>query len=299
MRWALSEDSHPGGGILDWVRRFTRTERAFARLDKALSARSHHSVSELRGMIDLGYALEDPTAARKWTDVLIAEHPDDPHALAARASALHQMELDGVSRDSIVTLLPSLDSLYARSGGLLTERWSVAQLVGRYADSAAVRRWQLRQARSAPPFVIDPDAVAWLKDADIRDSVEANARDVLASSPPPVFRLARFERMWAFTTLANVAYSRGDARGAVAWSDSAQGLGNSCTKPTTRVRVVALLAGGDTLRAEDALAERYWWPEASPDSARVLLGRRFDASRWQSKVAAAEQRNRACYGGKR
>lgn len=310
LRWAISDvawsssntgiDSRPAGGILDWVRRFMRTERAFARLDKALSARPHHSVSELRGMIALGYALEDPTSARRWTDVLVAEHPDDPRALAARASALHQMELDGVSRDSIDALLPSLDTLYVRSGGLLLERWGVAQLIDRYGDSSAVRRWQLRQARGAPPFVVSAEALASLKDAGLRDSAEANARELLASSaPPPLFRSAKVERMWAFLTLAGVAYWRGDARGAVAWTDSAQALGDSCSKPTTHVRVVALLAVGDTLRAEEALADRWWWRDDLRDSARVLLGRRFDASRWQSRVAAAQQRYRACYGGRR
>ena len=299
LRWALSDDSRPVGGIADWVRRFTRTERAFSRLDKALSARSHHSVSELGAMITVGYALEDPATAGRWTDVLIVEHPNDPRALAARTRALHQMELDGVSRDSIVTLLPSLDTLYVRSGGMLVDRWEVEQLIGRYGDSSTVRRWQLRQVRGGASPLNNPDTLAWLQDAGVRDSAEAYARELLASSPAPLFRAARFERMWAFTTLAGIAYSRGDARGAVAWSDSAQALGDSCTKPTTRMRVVALLAVGDTLRAEDALADRYWWPEASPDSARVLLGRRFDASRWQSKVAAAEQRNRACYGGRR
>ena len=307
LRWAVSDvawsssntsiDSRPAGGILDWVRRFTRTERAFARLDKALSGRPHHTVSELRGMIALGYALEDPAAARRWTDVLIDEHPDDPRALAARASALHQMELDGVSRDSIVRLLPSLDTLYARSGGLLVDRWAVAQLIERYGDSSTVRRWQLRQVRSALPFAIDFESWAWLKDVGIRDSAEANAREVLASSPAPLLRFARFERMWAFTTLANVAYLRGDARGAVAWTDSAQALGDSCSKPTTRVRVLALLGVGDTLRAENALAERWWYQQASTDSARVLLGNHFNASRWRSKVAAAEQRYRACHVG--
>jgi hypothetical protein len=294
LRWALSEDSQPGGGILDWVRRFTRTERAFARLDKAMSGRPHHSVSELRGMIALGYALEDPAAARRWTDVLIAEHPDDARALAARVGALHQMELEGVSRDSIVKLLPSLDTLYASSGGLLVDRWAIAQIIGRYGDSATVRRWQLRQTRGAPPLLMNPDALAWLKDVEIRDSADANARELLASSPPPVFRIARFERMWAFTTLANVAYLRGDARGAVAWTDSAQALGDSCSRPTTHVRVVALLAIGDTLRAEEALAERSWWRDALGDSARVLLGNHFDARRWKSEVAA-QQRYGACH----
>ena len=305
LRWALSEDSHAGGGILDWVRRFTRTERAFARLDKALSARSHHRVYELYGMIDLGYALEDPAAARRWADVLVAEHPDDPRALGARARALHQMELDGVPRDSIGALLPSLDSLYVRSGGLLVDRWQVAQLIGRYGDSSTVRRWQLRQVRAGLPGVRrglpvgnNPDALGWLQDVGVRDSAEAYARELLASSPAPLFRVARFERMWAFTTLAGVAYWRGDVRGAVAWTDSAQAVGDSCAKPATYVRVVALLAVGDTLRAEEALAERWWWRDASPDSARVLLGHHFDASRWQRKVAAAEQRYRACHARK-
>jgi hypothetical protein len=298
LRWALSEDSPPGGGILDWVRRFTRTERAFARLDRTLSARPHHSVSELRGMIALGYALEDPPAARRWTDVLIAEHPDDPHALAAWARALHQMELDGASRDSIVTLLPLLDTLYARSGGLLVDPWAVA-LIEQYGDSSAVRRWQLRQVRSALPFAIDFEALAWIKDTAIRDSAEANAREVLASSSPvPLLRFARFERMWAFITLANVAYLRGDARAAVAWTDSAQALGDRCTKATTHVRIVALLAVGDTVRAEEALAGRWWRRDALGDSARVLLGDHFDASRWKSEVAAAERRYHACYGSK-
>jgi hypothetical protein len=298
LRWALSEDSHPGGGILDWVRRFTRTERAFARLDKAMSGRMHHSVSELRGMIALGYALEDPVAARRWTDVLIAEHPDDPHALAARASAIHQMELDGVPRDSIATLLPSLDTLYVRSGGLLVDRWAVAQLIGRYGDSATVRRWQLRQSRGALPFVMNPDALEWLKDVEIRDSAEANARELLTSSPVPLLRGARFERIWAFMTLANVAYLRGDARGAIAFTDSAQALGDSCSRPTTHVRVDALLAIGDTVRAEEALAERLWWRDALGDSARVLLGNHFDARRWKSEVAAAQRRYGACHGSR-
>jgi hypothetical protein len=305
LRWALSDDSRPADGILDWVRRFTRTERAFSRLDKALSARSHHRVYELYGMIDLGYALEDPAAAGRWADVLVAEHPDDPRALGARARALHQMELDGAPRDSIAALLPSLDSLYVRSGGLLVDRWQVAQLIGRYGDSSTVRRWQLRQVRAGLPGVRgglpvgnNPDALAWLQDVGVRDSAEAYARELLMSSPAPVFRVARFERMWAFTTLAGIAYWRSDARGAVAWTDSAQAVGDSCAKPATYVRVVALLAVGDTLRAEEALAERWWWRDASPDSARVLLGDRFDASRWQSKVAAAQQRYRACHANK-
>jgi DNA-directed RNA polymerase specialized sigma24 family protein len=49
------------------------------------------------------------------------------------------------------------------------------------------------------------------------------------------------------------------------------------------------------LRAEEALAERSWWRDALGDSARVLLGDHFDASRWRNTVAAAQQRFRACH----
>lgn len=295
MRWALYDDSRSATSMLDWVRRFTRTERAFARLDKNLSAQHVHRVFELVGMIDLAYALEDPVAARRWTDALVAEHPDDPRALAAKARALHQMELDGVPRDSIELLLPTLDTLYVRSGGLLIDPWGVSELIRLNGDSSTVRRWHIREVRHRAWLVESRDPTLLLEDGVLRDSAEAYAREVVQFSPVSRLVTGRYERVGAFTILGDVAYRRGDARTALAWTDSAERVMDGCPNPATHLRVLSLLALGDTLRAEDAIARRWWSDEASETEARNLLGRRFDALRWQNKLAAAKRDFRSCY----
>jgi hypothetical protein len=294
LRYALADDGQPSSSILDWVRRFTMRQRTLGRLDEALRGRARHRAFELLGMIDLAYALEEPGVARYWTDALVREHPEEPRTLLARTRALHQMELDGIPRDSIAALLPSLDTLYARSGGRLIDAWAISALVRNTGDSASVRRWTLREIRGGAILSYRRAGFDMLKDAELADSAAAWARETIAQRHSPGSAPQRFEQVRAYATLAGAAYWRGDARSALAFTDSAWRSGDDCLYMSSFARVAALLAMGDTLRAEDALAERSYFPDASPDSARALLGSQFDAARWKSKVAAAESRERAC-----
>ena len=294
LRYALADDGQPSSSILDWVRRFTMRQRTLGRLDEALRGRARHRAFELLGMIDLAYALEEPGIARYWTDALVREHPEEPRALLARTRALHQMELDGTPRDSIAVLLPSLDTLYVRSGGRLIEPWAISSLVRNAGDSADVRHWMLREVRGGAVLSYQRAGFDLLKDSELADSAAAWARETIAERRSPVSRQQMFEQVRAYSTLAGAAYWRGDARAALAFTDSAWRSGDDCLYMSSFARVAALLALGDTLRAEDALAERSYFPDASPDSARALLGPRFDVARWRSRVAAAESRERAC-----
>jgi hypothetical protein len=294
LRYVLADDGQPSSSILDWVRRFTMRQRTLGRLDEALRARTRHRAFELLGMIDLAYALEEPGIARYWTDVLVREHPEEPRTLLARTRALHQMELDGTPRDSIAALLPLLDTLYVRSGGRLIDAWAISSLVRNVGDSASVRRWMLREIRGGAIFSYRRAGFDMLKDAELADSAAAWARETIARRHAPASTEQRFAQVRAYSTLAGAAYWRGDAQSALAFTDSAWRNGDDCLYMSSFARVAALLALGDTLRAEDALAERSYFPDASPDSARALLGPQFDAARWKSKVAAAESRERAC-----
>jgi hypothetical protein len=145
----------------------------------------------------------------------------------------------------------------------------------------------------------DRKALASFRDEAMRDTAEAASREVLALSPVSPVRTGNYERVRAYNILAAVTLWRGDARSALAFADSADAITYYCSKPGTYVRVAALLAVGDTSRAEDALANRVWWTEASEAEALAMLGPHFDASRWQGKVAAAREHYRSCHAGRR
>jgi hypothetical protein len=298
LRYLLADDGQPSTSVLEWVRRFTMRERTLVRLDKSLRARPTHGVFELVGIIDLAYLLEEPELARSWTDALVREHPDDPHALDAQVRALHQLELDGVPRDSIARELLSLDVLYEKAGGRTLQPWAISALVNNAGDSAAARRWRLREIRSGAFLGYRHSAFEEMRDRDVADSASAWAREYLQSAPVESSLEQRITKMRAYAALADAAYWRGDARRALSLTDTAQALGAPCLRYVGYARTAALLTLGDTLRAQDALAERSWWPDASRDSVRMLLGAKFDEPRWNASLGAAQARDRACRAGR-
>ncbi|HET7136041.1 MAG TPA: hypothetical protein VFJ25_08990, partial [Casimicrobiaceae bacterium] len=182
MRWLLTA-GRSQSGTFDWLGFFTRSEHRYSRLARELDARKRVRPGELAGMAKFAYQIEEPEAASEWTDRLAREYPSSPYAFALRVDQLHAMELRGAPRDSIARALPSLDTLYALSGGRILDIYTLRTVVGNNADSATVRRWTLREARGGAffPTVMMRGRMAF-HDAELRDSVEAFSRDVLANS---------------------------------------------------------------------------------------------------------------------
>jgi hypothetical protein len=111
------------------------------------------------------------------------------------------------------------------------------------------------------------------------------------------------DKSWATRTLAHVALLNGDARGALALADSSQvfatqgircGSGYDGSK---RIRARAWFALGDTIAAERDLVAGMpfdYHAGAYADSARIALGRHFDAARWTAEVDSSQKAQVAC-----
>ena len=302
MRWFLA-DSRAGTGTFDWLKFFDSAERRFGRLTTRLNAKANARPGELAGMAWLAYRIEEPGAAAQWTDRLMREHPDDPWALDLRVMELHEMELRRVPRDSIARLIPSLDTLYERSGrrpGYAYDLWNV---IANNADSATIHRWSVREARSGRFFGTEFNGrAAAFRDPEVRDSAEAYAREVLAGNTAIDLRMGWLERPRAYLTLASVALARGDYARALRLTDSTRTLAASIRAAPGRclaiggdTRALALLALGDTAGATPYLAAfGVNSVILSPDSAERMLGSYFTPERWQHAVDSVEAARRAC-----
>jgi hypothetical protein len=300
MRWVVY--TGPGSrGTFDWLQFFTSNERTYTRLATELDARTRVRAGGLAGMAKLAYQIEEPKAAGEWTDRLVREYPSSPYAFSLRVQQLHAMELREAPRDSIAALLPSLDSLYALSGGRIGDIYTLRTVVGNNADSATARRWALREARAGSffPTVLMRGRMVF-GDPELRDSVEAFARDVLANQflrdhAPPESWYTELSRPRAYASLAAIELERGRYRHAIALSDSARA--GDCVWPGQDTRALALLALGDTVAAVPFLAVYGRYP-LSADSAKLLLGSHFNETRWWQASDSVESVRRACRGGR-
>lgn len=300
LRWVVS--TGPGSGeAFNWLQFFTSNERTYARLATQLDARTRVRAGELAGMAKLAYQIEEPTAAGEWTDRLVHEYPASAYAFSLRVQQLHAMELREAPRDSIAARLPSLDSLYALSGGRIGEIYTLRTVVGNNADSATARRWALREARAGSffPTVLMRGRMVF-GDAELRDSVEAFARDVLANQflrehAPPESWYTELSRPRAYASLAAIELERGRYSHAIALTDSARA--GDCVWPGQDTRALALLALGDTVAAVPFLAVYARYP-LSADSAKLLLGSHFNETRWRQASDSVEAARRACFGGR-
>ncbi|MFL5561584.1 MAG: hypothetical protein ACJ79K_08925 [Gemmatimonadaceae bacterium] len=301
MRWLVAS-TRSTSGPFDWLGYFTSTERRFARLTTRLNAEPNARAGELAGMAALAYRLEEPAAAGEWTERLMREHPDNPWALDLRVQQLHEMELRGTPRDSIARLLPSLDTLYERSGGQLKRTYDITSLVTNNGDSATIHRWAVRQARTGRYYLNEfAGRRTTFLDAELRDSVEAFAREVLSNPGVGDARDATFdrsplyalERARAYSYLASVWLARGQYGRALLLTDSARV--DECIWIGQDTRALALLTLGDTVQAVPFLAA---FGKNSvfltPDSAQRILGTRFNASRWQQAVDSVEAVRQSC-----
>jgi hypothetical protein len=246
-------------------------------------------------MAAFAYRLEEPEAGARWTERLIREHPEDPHALDLRVQQIHEMELRGAPRDSIAALIPSLDTLYDRAAGKVFVPYGLDALINNNADSAAKRRWLLRSARSGRYFGNDfgtPGREAF-RDAELRDSITAYAREVLAHPEERDRRTALVERSRAWSYLARAAAARGEYRAAIALTDSSRV--SPCIWVGQDTRAMALIASGDTARALPLMAA--WGAGGmliTPDSAQRVLGSHFTMSRWRAAVDSVEAMRQSC-----
>ena len=301
MRWLVDDAARRRRRSFNWMRFFDSEERRFARLTAQLNSRSDVRPAEIAGMAGLAYRIEEPAVAAEWTDRLLREHPDDPWALDLRLQQIHEMELRSAPVDSIALLIPSLDSLYptSRLGGALL--YGVTVIVDRYADAATQRRWKLRAARggrieSFGYLGESPD----FDDPELRDSIAAFAREMVSRGPAPArwngsmnLPNPELQRAVGYSRLASVALARHDYRLAAAQSDSARISG--CVWPAQGTKARALLALGDTAAALPLLAAFARGPHpVVPDSARRLLGSRFNPPRWQATVDSVERARLAC-----
>jgi hypothetical protein len=245
-------------------------------------------------MAALAYTIEEPSLAAEWTERLIKEYPESPWSFDLRVQQMHEMELRGVSRDSIAMLLPSLDTLYARSGGRMDKLYAIRALVANVGDSATVRRWALREARAGRFYGSELYRGRGLfRDKELSDSVTAAARDVLARVGGDRGFYSRLERARAYATLGSVALAREDYRDALVLTDSARI--DPCTRIGQDTRALALLAIGDTARA---MADLSPWGKnnlfITADSAKRLFGSHFTPEKWQRAVDSSESARQAC-----
>lgn len=293
LRWIVTPAPRTNG-MLDWVNFFNTTERHFARLATRLNARPDARPGELAGMASLAYRIEEPEAAAEWTERLVRDHPEDPSALYMRVQQIHEMELRGAPRDSIARLLPSLDTLYAKNGQRVRQFYTLRSVVANNGDSASIRRWSLRQARAGYYYFNEFHGRRFMfRDQELRDSVEAGARDILATASPNESWYSLLERSRAYWSLASVALARGDYHAAVRFTDSTRV--DACIWMGQDTRALALLAMGDTVAALPYLAV---FAKNSvilaPDSAQRMLGSHFNATRWQQAIDSVEAARKAC-----
>lgn len=211
------------------------------------------------------------------------------------------MELRDAPEDSIKRLIPSLDTLYVLAHGHVGDMYRIVMIVGNHADSATQRRWALRAARAGrffPNEFFGRQVI--FRDPEMQDSVEAFAREVLAEGTKPALWNSsiymgdpRIERARAYSYLASIALARRQYRAAVALTDSARL--SECVGMGQDTRALALLASGDTAAAVPYLAA---FGKNSvvlnPDSARTLLGSRFDPRRWQQAVDSVDAVRQGC-----
>lgn len=280
--------------MLDWLDFFNTTERRFARLAMRLNATPSARPGELAGMATLAYRIEEPEQAAQWTERLVREYPSDPSALYMRVQEIHEMEMRGAPRDSIARLIPSLDTLYAKNGHQVRQFYPLLAVISNTRDSAAIRRWSLRQARRGEYYRNEFYGRRFMfRDHELRDSVEAGARDILAAIQPSESPYSRLERALAYWNLGSVALARGDYRAAILLTDSSRV--NSCIWIGQDTRALALLATGDTAAALPYLA--VFGKNGAllpPDSARRMLGSHFTPARWQQALDSIETVRASC-----
>lgn len=284
-------------GLRDWLDIFSSRERTYASLDAALGGRPTLRVYETVGMIGLAYAIEEPGEAARWTARLVREHPGSPRALAAQVTAIHQLELEGIGRDSIAKLLPRLDTLYDAARGRLLDRWMLVQLVNRNADSATAYRWRLRWVRAGlyPTGAEGEGALLqWMLDPAASDSAEAEARERLTGTRVVSSFSDPFARPRSYVVLAAVALARGASRRAVELTDSARLERGPCVEMGGLIRTRALLAAGDSADATEAFAEYAFPRGVTLDSARTLIGPGLDPARWTIGTERGRVRRAEC-----
>lgn len=207
------------------------------------------------------------------------------------------MELRGVPRDSIARLLPSLDTLYARSGLRPSYIYNLWNVIANNGDSATTHRWTVREARAGKYFgnQFGRGRPAF-SDPEVRDSAEAYAREALGVRTGFDSRYELLERTRAYSTLASVALARGEYRRALSLTDSARV--SPCVWAGRDSRALALIALGDSAAAAPYLAVFVKGGLfLSPDSARRMTGSRVTPERWQQIVDSVEAARQLCARG--
>lgn len=293
LRWVL-EPERSSGGAFDWLGYFTSKERRFARLTRQLRDRRSLRAGELAGMAKLAYEIEEPGAAAEWTARLQREHPESAWTLDALVDELHAMELRGAPRDSIRALIPTLDALVAPARATPADPWTLQGVVERNGDPRMVRDWRRYMARVGLG-VRAMDLLGRreeLRDAEVRDIVEAAARRSLTELTGVRGPGAARTRAFTYGELASVALSRGEYRRAIALTDSTH-VG-ACTWVGEDTRALAYLALGDSASAERHLLRYAKGEWAGADSVRRLLGARARSASWARAVDSAWRDANAC-----
>ncbi|NUO63272.1 MAG: hypothetical protein HOQ11_05025 [Gemmatimonadaceae bacterium] len=252
MRWTLDR-VNSSGGMLDWLGYFTSKERRFARLTATLDKRKTIRAGELAGMVTLAYQIEEPGLAAEWSERLLRAYPRSPWSVDARIAEIHAMELRGAPRDSILRLIPSLDTVLRSTRGIPDDHWTAQDLIARYEDSTAARRWRLRMAaagRGVMPFDLTGRQTA-LADRELRDSAETGARRLLERLAGVGGPDAGRTRAFMYGQLGSIALARGEPRRVIALTDSSRI--DSCRWLGRDTRALAYLALGDSASARDLL----------------------------------------------
>ena len=307
--WAYYDKFGLRAGIFDMFRYFDSAERRYASLDAKLWPMPSLDAQRLHDMATFARRIAEPEQARKWTERLVREHPEDPRALRNLAEALHDIELKPVTniQDSIRPWIPVLDSLYRRSGANMPSLRAI-DLVNRYGDSSTKAGWPLRRSM-ALPFVYRvsvyglPDtsaqSVALAREFASTPCERPSGKFLLGSSMSTWRYVCEMRKSATWSYLSAVDLARVNARGALVNADSgvAYGAPHCIPYPAIRARARARIALGDTVGAAQDFAVAFG---VSRDNARLRieaqasLGERYRAAAFDAVADSARQSVLAC-----
>lgn len=319
--WAFARATGASGGTFDMFRFFQSGERKYAAMHERLWPAKGLDAERLHYMAMFANAIQEPGEALRWSARLVAEHPEDPRALADLARALHDMELREPPNlgDSIRSWLPALDRAY-RAAPVPNHGFQEAmRLAVNYGDSSTRTLWNDRQSANtmdrniymmtlslstAPPrTAANDDATTALRARASRPCELPAGRLPLAESRSGWRTRCERYRGMAFGALSSMSIRDGDARRGFADADSAlvaMRRAEFCAPSLGYLnRARARLVLGDTAGAaadfELAAAAYPAGFAMVADSARAALGVRFDPERFAARADTARLAVGTCW----
>ena len=323
--WAYSRASGGPKGTFDLFRFFQSGERKYASLYERLWPARALDAERLHHMALFANAIQEPGERLRWSARLVEEHPEDPRALGDLANALHDMELrePPALGDSIRSWLPSLDRAY-RAAPVPNQGFEDAlRLAMIYGDSSTRSLWSGRQGangmdrniylmalgvRSAPRRTAEnADAAGQLRERAVRQCERPAGRLPLAETRSGWQARCERYRGMAYGALSSLSLRDGDVRQGHAHADSALAAmrrGKFCAPSLGYLnRARARVALGDTTGATaDFVLAAAAYPSGVSivaDTARAVVGARFDREQFVARADTARLAAAACFSAQR